>query len=80
MQAARFNDKDDKCKILVATDAIGMGLNLNIRRIIFYSLKKVTLHLNKMSKTTKRIMIFYFFQSLNCKKTKMAKLPPVDWN
>lgn len=23
--AARFNDPDDSCKILVATDAIGMG-------------------------------------------------------
>lgn len=39
-QAARFNDSNDKCKILVATDAIGMGLNLSIRRIIFYSIKK----------------------------------------
>jgi ATP-dependent RNA helicase SUPV3L1/SUV3 len=39
-QAARFNDPNDKCKILVATDAIGMGLNLNIRRVIFYSLRK----------------------------------------
>ena len=27
-QAERFNDPDDSCKILVATDAIGMGLNL----------------------------------------------------
>ena len=39
-QSKRFNDPNDKCKILVATDAIGMGLNLNIRRIVFYSLKK----------------------------------------
>jgi ATP-dependent RNA helicase SUPV3L1/SUV3 len=39
-QANRFNNPDDKCKILVSTDAIGMGLNLNIRRIIFYSIKK----------------------------------------
>lgn len=37
-QTARFNDPDDPCKILIATDAIGMGLNLNIRRIIFTSL------------------------------------------
>lgn len=37
-QAARFNDPNDPCKILVATNAIGMGLNLHIRRIIFYSL------------------------------------------
>jgi ATP-dependent RNA helicase SUPV3L1/SUV3 len=29
--------------VLVATDAIGMGLNLNIRRVIFNSLTKVQL-------------------------------------
>lgn len=40
-QAARFNDPKDNCKILVATDAVGMGLNLNIRRVIFYDIKKV---------------------------------------
>ncbi|XP_068443110.1 ATP-dependent RNA helicase SUPV3L1, mitochondrial [Clinocottus analis] len=39
-QAKKFNDPDDPCKILVATDAIGMGLNLSIRRIIFNSLIK----------------------------------------
>lgn len=39
-QANRFNDPSNKCKILVATDAVGMGLNLNIRRVIFYSLRK----------------------------------------
>ncbi|XP_057387340.1 ATP-dependent RNA helicase SUPV3L1, mitochondrial isoform X4 [Balaenoptera acutorostrata] len=39
-QARKFNDPDDPCKILVATDAVGMGLNLSIRRIIFYSLMK----------------------------------------
>lgn len=39
-QAAKFNDVDNSCKILVATDAIGMGLNLSIRRVIFYSLIK----------------------------------------
>uniref|UniRef100_A0A6M2DHU9 ATP-dependent RNA helicase SUV3 homolog, mitochondrial n=1 Tax=Xenopsylla cheopis TaxID=163159 RepID=A0A6M2DHU9_XENCH len=39
-QAAKFNDIKNSCKIMVATDAIGMGLNLSIRRIIFYSLIK----------------------------------------
>ncbi|XP_067943763.1 ATP-dependent RNA helicase SUPV3L1, mitochondrial-like isoform X2 [Watersipora subatra] len=39
-QAAKFNDPTDPCKILVATDAIGMGLNLNIRRVVFYTLTK----------------------------------------
>ncbi|XP_034944631.1 ATP-dependent RNA helicase SUV3 homolog, mitochondrial [Chelonus insularis] len=37
-QAAKFNDPEHPCKVMVATDAIGMGLNLHIRRIIFYSL------------------------------------------
>ncbi|EGT36344.1 hypothetical protein CAEBREN_06112 [Caenorhabditis brenneri] len=32
-QAAKFNDPDDECNVLVATDAIGMGLNLNIKRV-----------------------------------------------
>ncbi|CAK9800924.1 ATP-dependent RNA helicase SUV3 homolog, mitochondrial [Anthophora quadrimaculata] len=39
-QAARFNDVNSSYKILVATNAIGMGLNLHIRRIIFYSLSQ----------------------------------------
>jgi ATP-dependent RNA helicase SUPV3L1/SUV3 len=37
-EAARFNSGD--ADILVATDAIGMGLNLNIRRIVFAELRK----------------------------------------
>jgi ATP-dependent RNA helicase SUPV3L1/SUV3 len=41
-QARRFNDPDSGYDILVASDAIGMGLNLNIRRIIFNSLYKYT--------------------------------------
>ncbi|XP_073321248.1 ATP-dependent RNA helicase SUPV3L1, mitochondrial [Pagrus major] len=43
-QAKKFNDPDDPCKILVATDAIGMGLNLSIKRIIFNSLIKPTIN------------------------------------
>ncbi|TNM90414.1 hypothetical protein fugu_002703 [Takifugu bimaculatus] len=39
-QAKKFNDPNDPCKIMVATDAIGMGLNLSIKRIIFNSLVK----------------------------------------
>lgn len=27
-QAAKFNDPTNPCKVMVATDAIGMGLNL----------------------------------------------------
>jgi ATP-dependent RNA helicase SUPV3L1/SUV3 len=43
-QAAKFNDPANSCKVMVATDAIGMGLNLSIRRIIFYSLIKVSMN------------------------------------
>ncbi|ESO97005.1 hypothetical protein LOTGIDRAFT_115298 [Lottia gigantea] len=39
-QAERFNDPEDPCKIMVATDAIGMGINLSIKRIVFSSLVK----------------------------------------
>lgn len=40
-QCKKFNELDD-CKVMVATDAIGMGLNLSIARIIFLSLMKTT--------------------------------------
>ncbi|XP_048407183.2 ATP-dependent RNA helicase SUPV3L1, mitochondrial [Stegostoma tigrinum] len=43
-QAKKFNDPDDPCKIMVATDAIGMGLNLSIKRIIFNSLVKPSIN------------------------------------
>lgn len=40
-QARLFNDDNSGYDVLVASDAIGMGLNLNIRRIVFHtSLKK----------------------------------------
>jgi ATP-dependent RNA helicase SUPV3L1/SUV3 len=38
--ARRFNDPDSGYDVLVASDAIGMGLNLNIQRIIFNSVYK----------------------------------------
>ena len=40
MQARLFNEPDSGYDVLVASDAIGMGLNLNIRRIIFHMLLK----------------------------------------
>lgn len=43
-QAKKFNDPNHPCKVLVATDAIGMGLNLNIGRVIFNSLIKPTVN------------------------------------
>lgn len=40
-QCKKFNTLEE-CKVMVATDAIGMGLNLSIGRIIFHSLMKLT--------------------------------------
>ncbi|CAK5084603.1 unnamed protein product [Meloidogyne enterolobii] len=39
-QIEKFNDPENPCKILLATDAIGMGINLNIKRVIFTTLMK----------------------------------------
>ncbi|WVQ72915.1 hypothetical protein IAR50_002477 [Cryptococcus sp. DSM 104548] len=39
-QAKDFNDENGLCKVLVASDAVGMGLNLKIKRIIFEALSK----------------------------------------
>lgn len=38
--AEKFNDPLNPCKVLIATDAVGMGVNLNIRRIVFHQLRK----------------------------------------
>ncbi|WCJ25731.1 ATP-dependent RNA helicase mitochondrial putative [Euphorbia peplus] len=39
-QASLFNDQDNEFDVLVASDAVGMGLNLNIRRVVFNGLSK----------------------------------------
>ncbi|KZT74074.1 P-loop containing nucleoside triphosphate hydrolase protein [Daedalea quercina L-15889] len=39
-QAALFNSPDSGYDVLVGTDAIGMGLNLKIKRVILYGTKK----------------------------------------
>lgn len=39
-QATMFNDEGNGFDVLVASDAIGMGLNLNISRLIFSTLEK----------------------------------------
>ncbi|KAF8660630.1 hypothetical protein HU200_057536 [Digitaria exilis] len=39
-QATMFNDESSDLNVLVASDAIGMGLNLNISRIIFSTMMK----------------------------------------
>jgi ATP-dependent RNA helicase SUPV3L1/SUV3 len=40
-QARMFNEREGNIQFLAATDAVGMGLNFNIQRIIFYSVKKL---------------------------------------
>lgn len=39
-QARLFNARDNEYNILVASDAVGMGLNLNIGRVVFSTVKK----------------------------------------
>ncbi|KAH8992185.1 P-loop containing nucleoside triphosphate hydrolase protein [Lactarius akahatsu] len=39
-QAARFNDPNSGIDVLVASDAIGMGLNLKIQRVVFETMSK----------------------------------------
>lgn len=43
-QAALFNDPDNDYDFVVASDAIGMGLNLEIRRVIFETIVKYDGH------------------------------------
>lgn len=42
-QAAKFNDPNNPCKIMVATDAIGMGLNLYVAIFSPFSFQIITL-------------------------------------
>lgn len=39
-QARKFNDPDNDVSVMVASDAIGMGLNLKIKRVIFAKVTK----------------------------------------
>ncbi|PRW56167.1 ATP-dependent RNA helicase mitochondrial [Chlorella sorokiniana] len=39
-QAKLFNEEDNAYRVMVASDAVGMGLNLNIRRVIFHAVTK----------------------------------------
>jgi ATP-dependent RNA helicase SUPV3L1/SUV3 len=39
-QAKLFNDQDSEYDILIASNAIGMGLNLNIKRVVFSTTRK----------------------------------------
>lgn len=39
-QAKLFNDPNSGYDIMIASDAVGMGLNLNIRRVIFHKMDK----------------------------------------
>lgn len=39
-QADLFNSPESEFEVLIASDAIGMGLNLNIKRIIFSTIHK----------------------------------------
>jgi superfamily II RNA helicase len=44
MKAELFNDPESEYEVLVASDAIGMGLNLNIARVVFSTMYKFDGH------------------------------------
>ena len=46
-QARLFNSSDSQYEVLVGSDAIGLGLNLNIRRIVFTTMEKY--HIDSVS-------------------------------
>jgi ATP-dependent RNA helicase SUPV3L1/SUV3 len=47
-QAELFNDPASEYEVLVASDAIGMGLNLNISRVVFSTLHKFDGHKRRL--------------------------------
>lgn len=51
-QAALFNDPDNDYDFLVASDAVGMGLNLSIKRVIFESVSKHDGHNMRVMETS----------------------------
>ncbi|KAJ7084860.1 P-loop containing nucleoside triphosphate hydrolase protein [Mycena belliarum] len=51
-QAALFNDPDSGYDVLIGSDAIGMGLNLKIRRVIFESVRKFDGRAEKLLSTS----------------------------
>lgn len=42
MQATYFNERRDDIKYLIASNSIGLGINLNINRIVFTTLNKLS--------------------------------------
>ncbi|KAI9010953.1 P-loop containing nucleoside triphosphate hydrolase protein [Phycomyces nitens] len=40
LQAKSFNDPESDINVMVASDAVGMGLNLNIKRVVFSTVHK----------------------------------------
>ncbi|KAI6660063.1 ATP-dependent RNA helicase SUPV3L1, mitochondrial [Oopsacas minuta] len=54
-QIKLFNDPDSEYQVAVASDAIGLGVNLNIKRIIFDDLYKM-LH-NEMTRITPELVM-----------------------
>ena len=54
-QARLFNEEGNEYSVMVASDAVGMGLNLNVRRIIFHSLIKSEGHAGRRQITVSEI-------------------------
>ncbi len=69
----QFNDAASGSDILVANDAVGMGLNLNIKRVTFSTIEKSNgtsmraLTVAEIKQNYKTLVVFVFlFQDASC--------------
>ncbi|KZV90811.1 P-loop containing nucleoside triphosphate hydrolase protein [Exidia glandulosa HHB12029] len=80
-QAALFNEPGNEYGVMVASDAIGMGLNLKIKRVIFETTKKwdgtkeITLTLSSIKQIAGRAGRFSLGQDPSAMGTVTAILP-----
>ncbi|EOQ99542.1 hypothetical protein E3P92_03610 [Wallemia ichthyophaga] len=83
-QAKLFNDKDSGYDVMVASDAIGMGLNLKIRRVVFETVhkwngtKEVPLSISQMKQIAGRAGRYGVNEKENVIETNNAAIQEVD--
>ncbi|TIC13162.1 P-loop containing nucleoside triphosphate hydrolase protein [Wallemia mellicola] len=83
-QAKLFNDKDSGYDVMVASDAIGMGLNLKIRRVVFETVhkwngvKEVPLSISQMKQIAGRAGRYGVNEKENIIETNNAKVEDED--
>ena len=78
-QAKDFNDPGTSSQVLVASDAIGMGLNLNIQRIVFSSLHKFDgMQVRRARRRTHSERAIAYHRSASLSPSPTSSGPPVS--